>query len=141
MNMLVRPAMNSGLTPTEVEQSIKSAYSKPRTARVEDEETVESCIQKMIHGTDEAREKAAMMGRNFRSLVSNVADVGTGDESRRCYLPAPKICELVQESNQGWPRTVNGMLSGRVTHRRKGNCRAHQRSGISPTRPPCLPTL
>ena len=112
MNMLVRPAMNSGLTPTEVEQSIKSAYSKPRTARLEDEETVDSCIQKMIHGTDEAREKAAMMGRTFRPLVSNVADVGTGDEARRCYLSAPKICELIQESNQGWPRTVNGMLFG-----------------------------
>tara|TARA_R110002110_G_scaffold41594_15_gene131815 strand:- start:7609 stop:10029 length:2421 start_codon:yes stop_codon:yes gene_type:complete len=110
MNMLVRPAMNSGLTPTEIEQSIKSAYSKPRTARLDDEENVESCIQKMIHGTDETREKAAILGKPFRPTISNVADVGTGDEARRCYLSAPKICELIQESNTGWPRTVNGML-------------------------------
>jgi hypothetical protein len=110
MSMLVRPAMNSGLTPTEIEQSIKSAYDKPRSPRVEDEENVETCVQRMIHGTDETREKAALTGKTFRPTISNVADVGTGDESRRCYLPAPKICDLSQEANNGWPRTVNGML-------------------------------
>jgi len=110
MDLLVRPAMNSGLTPTEIETSIKSAYSKPRTPREDDDDTIESCIQRMIYGTDESRERASGTGRKYRPTVSNVADLGTGDESRRCYITAPKICEMIQESNDGWPRLVNGMM-------------------------------
>ena len=55
IDLLIRPAMNSGLTPVEIEQSIKSAYSKPRMPREEDSDTIESCLQKSIYGTEEQR--------------------------------------------------------------------------------------
>jgi hypothetical protein len=110
VSLLVRPALNSGLTASEVEQAIKSAFSKPRMPREADPNNVETCIQKMIHGTDGERERAATTGRAFRPTISNVADLGTGDESRRCYLPAPKVKDMIQESCGGWPRVVNSML-------------------------------
>jgi hypothetical protein len=110
MNLLVRPALNSGLTAAEVEQSIKSAYSKPRMPREEDPDNIETCLQRMLHGTDGQRERAATSGRPFRPTISNVADLGTGDESRRVYLPAPNVKDMIQESCGGWPRVVNSML-------------------------------
>ena len=110
IDMLLRPAMNSGLTPVEIETSIKSAFSKPRMPREEDSDTIESCLQRMVHGTDEEREKASQMGRGFRPTIVNIADVGTGDESRRCYITAPKIFELIQEANKGYPRRVGTIL-------------------------------
>jgi hypothetical protein len=110
MEMLLRPAMNSGLSPAEVEVSIKSAFSKPRMPREEDSDTIESCLQRMVHGTEEEREKASQTGRGFRPTIVNIADIGTGDESRRCYISAPKIFELIQEANEGYPRRVGSIL-------------------------------
>ncbi len=110
IDMLIRPAMNSGLTPVEVETSIKSAYSKPRMPREEDSDTIESCLQASIYGTEEQREKSSSTGRKFRPTIINIADVGSGDETRRCYVPAPKIFELIQEANQGYPRRVGSIL-------------------------------
>ena len=110
IDMLLRPAMNSGLTPVEIETSIKSAFSKPRMPREDDSDTVESCLQRMVYGTEEDREKASQTGRKYRPTIVNIADVGTGDESRRCYISAPKIFELMQESNDGYPRRVGSIL-------------------------------
>ena len=110
IDLLIRPAMNSGLTPVEIEQSIKSAYSKPRMPREEDSDTIESCLQKSIYGTEEQREKNSSTGRPFRPTIINVADLGSGDQTRRCYVPAPKIFELMQEANKGYPRRVGSIL-------------------------------
>ena len=108
--MLIRPAMNSGLAVGEIETAIKSAFAKVRMPREEDSDTIESCMQLYVHGTDKSREMATLSGKQFRSTITNVADIGTGEESRRCYVTAPKIFEAIQEANGGFPRRVGSML-------------------------------
>lgn len=119
---LLPVATQCGLTEAEARQSIRSAYCRPRSPAVPDEELeAKSALQRMAPGpstdpkpsepsaSDPPPTRVDLSG--VRPVIGNVLDTLNAEgEAIRYYLPLPQISVNISEATSGWPRRAGGLV-------------------------------
>lgn len=122
MGMLGGPAQRSGLEDWEIEQTIRSAFSKARVpAKPPDEAKAFSAWDVAAvppKGGGGGNAAASQPGgdpekqERLRAVVSNIVSLPPGEDgkSRAAYKPVEQMGREIQEASGGWPKRVGSLL-------------------------------
>ena len=112
--LLTEPAMQSGLELFEIERTIESALSQPRTPRETNEVDVRTALDRMAGGTEKQHETAKDTGSKFRGVLSNIVLIDDKKDSKKqipVYVSIDEISDLLQGgTNTGLRRFKSGIL-------------------------------
>ena len=112
--LLTEPAMRSGLQLFEIERTVESALSQPRTPRETAEVDVKTSLDRMAGGTQTEHEKAAETGDKFKGILSNIVYIDDKKDSKKkvpVYVSIKEIADLLQKgTNKGLMRFRSGIL-------------------------------
>ena len=114
--MLVEPSISSGLQVSEIETTIESAFSRPRTPRVLEDDNIISALEHMAVGTSVAHETAKDSKTKFRGILSNTVLVSdkkdkAGNKKIAVHVSIDEISKVLQKAtNEGLKRLKSGVL-------------------------------
>jgi len=98
--LLTEPAMRAGLQLFEIERTVESALSQPRTPRENSEVDVKTTLDRMAGGTQVEHENANESGEKFKGILSNTVYVDDKKDSKKkvpVYVSIKEISKLLQK--------------------------------------------
>lgn len=128
-DLLAGPATSLGLSPNEIERTIESAFSEPRTPAglgagsvpsIDDvAEHLDWIVERSVRGTEADHEEAAEKERERRPYIFNAIrveqavakkDGSMGTKQVYAAVPADQIAGAIRDTFGGWPKSIGGML-------------------------------